>query len=111
MKSETQSWLGPIGFEDPIDPVQRTRRLHVADRGSHHLASAHALQPKALHQPFHRAAGNAQPLPIYLLADLVGAVDAPVGMPYTLNLLNKGVVSLCMSTPGVALMGGVAPVA
>ena len=104
--------IGPIGFEDPIDPVQRTRRLHVADRGSHHLAAAHALQPQALHQPLHRAARNAQPLPIHLLPNLVCAVDASVGLPHTLNLLNKGVVSLCTSTAqmGVALTGGVAPV-
>lgn len=34
-----------IRLKLPLDPIQRTRRSLVADRGAHRLAADHALQP------------------------------------------------------------------
>ena len=113
MKSETQSWLGPIGFEDPIDAVQRTRRLHVADRGSHHLASAHALQALPAHQSLYRAACYRHAFSPQLPPDLVDAVDLQVGLPDAFNVRHQSVVTLGARAAqlGIALMGRMAPIA
>jgi hypothetical protein len=54
--------VGPIGLEDSIDPVQRAWRLAIADGGAHHLATAHALQAQAAHEPFDRKRAAIPPL-------------------------------------------------
>jgi len=46
--------------ELPVDPVQRAWCFGIADGGANHLATTHTLQSQAFHQPFHRAAGNAE---------------------------------------------------
>jgi hypothetical protein len=113
VKSDTQSWLGRSALKTPVDPIQRARRLHIADGGAHHLAAAHALQAQALHQTLDRAAGNLDTLPVHLLPDLVGAIDPHVGLPDALNRRHQGVVTLgaCTAQLGIALMGSMAPVA
>ena len=78
--------VGPLGQEQPVDPVQREWRLRVADGGTHEFAAAHALQAQALDQPLHRAARNANPLAIQLFPDLVGAVDAHIVLPDMLDV-------------------------
>jgi hypothetical protein len=52
-------------------------------------------------------------LPVHLQPDLVGAIDLHVGMPDALNVRHQGVVTLraCAAQLGVALAGGVAPIA
>ena len=105
--------VGPLCQEPPVDPVQWAWRLHVADGGAHHLATAYALQAQPFHQALDRATGNGNSLAIHLLPDLVGPVDAHVGVPDTLDVGHQGVVTLnaLTSQSRVTLLGGVAPIA
>jgi len=83
-----------LGSELPVDLVQRTWRLAVADRGAHDLASHHATQSQPTHQSFDRASRRLRPFPRQLPPDLVGAVDLHVGLPDTLDLRRQDVVAL-----------------
>ena len=67
-----------LGLELPVDLVQRARRLAIADRRSHDLASHDAAQSEAFHQSFDRAPGRRRPLTSQLPPDLLGAVDLHV---------------------------------
>ena len=75
--------------------------------------TANALQAQAPHQAFNRAASNGDALAIELLPDLVGPVDAHVGMPNALNVRHQGVIALGTRAAqlGIALLGGMAPIA
>jgi len=85
--------VGPIGLEDAIDPVQRVRRLGIADGGAHHLAPAHALQTQAAHEPLARAARRHDAFAVHLLPDLVCTVDLHVDVPHALNARRQGAVA------------------
>ena len=88
------------------------QRLHVTGRGSHHLATAYALNTQSFHQPLHRAAGNAQPLSVHLLPDLIGPVDTHIDLPDMFDVRSQRVVPLDPGTAqiGIALLGGMAPI-
>jgi hypothetical protein len=105
--------IGPVGPEHTVDPVQRAWLPSVADRGAHHLATAHALQAQAPHQPLDRAARNGDAFAVELLPDLVGAVDLHVGVPHALDVRHQDIVTLSSGAASlrVALFAGVAPIA
>jgi len=84
----------PLGPELPINPVQRARRLAVADGRAHDLASHHATQPEPAHQPFDRASRCCCAFTRQLPPDLVGPVDLHVGLPDALDLRRQNVVPL-----------------
>jgi hypothetical protein len=79
-----------LGLELPIDPIQRTRRFAVTDRGTYDLAAYYATQPLHPHESLDRATGHADRLPIQLPPHLVGAIDLQVGIPDAFDLDNQG---------------------
>ena len=105
--------VGPICLELTADPVLRTGCLHVADGGAYHLAAARALQHQAFHQTLHRAAGNAKTFALHLFPDFVCTVDLFVGLSDALDVSNQRLVTLGTRAAqlGIALMGGMAPIA
>ena len=73
-------------MELPVDVIQRAWRRLVADRRPHGLATDHALQAKARHQPLDCAAGEREAFSPELPPDLPRAVDAEVLREDPLNL-------------------------
>src|SRR5256714_9122941 len=73
-------------MELPVDVIQRARRRLVADRRPDRLATDHALQTKARHQPLDGAAGSREAFSPQLPPDLPHAVDAEVLREDPLNL-------------------------
>ena len=103
----------PISLELAVDPVQRTRRCFVKDRGADDFASANALQTHAFHESLDRAAGHFGALSVHLVPDLISAVDLHVGLPDSLDLRGQHLITLGSGSAqfGFALAGGMAPVA
>jgi hypothetical protein len=67
--------------ELPIDPIQRTSRSRIRDRGAHDLATLRVLRSGALHEPFDRAAGHRHVFPVQLMPDLDCAVACQARKP------------------------------
>ena len=82
-----------LGSELPIDLVQRARRLAVADRRSHHLATHHTAQPLPTHQSLDGAARYARAFTAQLPPDLVSTVDLHVGVPDALDLRRQHLIA------------------
>lgn len=82
-----------------VDPIQRTRRLAIADGGAHHLAAPDAPQPLSPHQALDRATNHCHSFAAQLLPDLVGPIDLQVALPDALDLRQQPRVA---SGPGTA---------
>jgi hypothetical protein len=73
----------PVGrrrAEVPIDEVSGSRQQLVGDGRLPAPATANPSEARGRHEPLDRAAGHAHFLPVELGPDLVGAVDAAVGL-------------------------------
>nr|UCK92300.1 hypothetical protein [Raoultella planticola] len=84
----------PIGLELPLHVIERARRLRIAHRRAHGLASNNAPQPKPLHQPLHGTARNVDSLAPQLPPDLAYPVDLVVVVPHALHLGYQYLVGL-----------------
>ena len=73
-------------MELAVHVIQRAKRCLVADRRPHGLATDHALQAQARHQPLDRAARDRKAFSPQLPPDLTRAVDAEVLLEDPLNL-------------------------
>ena len=102
-----------VGVKLPIDPIQRARRMGIADGRAHDLAANDATQSQPLHESLDGAARDHNAFAVHLLPDLVGAVDPPIGMPDTLNVRHPLVVALRARTAQrwIACLGGVTTIA
>src|SRR3546814_17191344 len=64
----------PADAKCPIDLVQRTRRIRVADGGDRLLPPTDACQPHSAHYTFHSASRTHAALPPHLVPDLACAI-------------------------------------
>lgn len=105
--------VGALCPELPVNPVQRTDGLGVANGGAHHLAPDDAAQAQTAHEAFHRTTRHHNAFAVHLHPDLVGAIDLHVGLPDPLNMRDQHLVAPGAGTApvGPALEGGVAPIA
>ena len=105
--------IGPVGLEDPVDPIQRARCLGIANRGAHDLAAHHAAQPETTHQPLDRATRTGSAFAVHLLPDLVGTVDLHVvDLPDLFDMRNQLGISLGASAAQrrIALLSNASPI-
>jgi hypothetical protein len=78
--------IGPGGPEVPLHQIPGTIGRGLGTRGAHSATAHDAAQSQHPHQPSDRAAGDGMALAPELLPDLLGAIDAAVGPPDSLDL-------------------------
>jgi hypothetical protein len=79
----------------PIDPVQWARFRRVGNRGSlHSLATPHALQTLAFHEPLDCAASHMMTFTVQLSPDYVSATDLHIALPNPFDFRIQHVITL-----------------
>ena len=93
--------IGSPGMQLPVNPVQRTRRLCITDRGARHISTHHTAQAHAAHQSLDSTTRRCHTFACQLPPHLVGTIHLHIGLPDAFNLRHKCLVAM---SPGAALV-------
>ena len=78
MKSDSQSLFGAGAWKTPVHMVARAWSRFILHRGADRLAADDAVEAEVGHQPFDRAARDAEAFAQHLTPDLACAIDLEV---------------------------------
>ena len=87
MKSETRVLVRPACLEQAVHLVVRAGQRSVWVRRDDPFAANYPLDPKAAHQPFHRAAGDIFALPPQDVPNLARTIELAVVLPKAPSIL------------------------